>query len=111
MKRLAVASIVLAVICLGAVAAHMPLITTSMKVGWDDSGRVISQLRTELQQLKDADALRLAAETSASLEQRSIEASARYIVYFYTALAVLGFALAVIGYLARSASNNRWRGQ
>jgi len=110
MTRLAVASVVLAVICLGAVAAHTPLIATSIKVGWDDSGRVISQIRTELRQLKDPDALRLAAETSASLEQMSIEANARYIVYFCTVLAALGFALAVIGYLARSASNNRWRG-
>src|SRR5438552_8291824 len=92
MTRLPVASVVLAVICLGAVAARTPLIATSIKVGWDDSGRVISQIRTELHQLKDPDALRLAAETSASLEQRSIEANARYIVYFYTALAALGFA-------------------
>jgi len=110
MKRLAVASVVLAVICLGAVAAHMPLIATSMKVGWDDSGRVLSQIRTELQQLKDPDELRLAAEAYAGAEQRLIGPSARYIVYFYSALAALGFALAAIGYLARSASNNRWRG-
>jgi len=110
MTRLALLSVVLAVICLGAVAAHTPLIATSLKVGWDHSGNSIRELKVELHNLKDPDALRLAAETSASLEQRSLESNARYVVYFYSALAALGIALAVIGYLARSASNNRWRG-
>jgi hypothetical protein len=107
MTRLALASVVLSVICLGAVAAHTHLVVTSARVGWDDSGRVASQLKAELKQLNDPDSLRLAAETFVSLEQRSTAASARYIVYFYSALAALGFALAVIAYLARSASNKR----
>lgn len=107
MTRLAVATVVLAVICLGAVAAHTSLIAASVRVGWDDSGKVSSETTAELQQLKDADALRQAAESVDGLYERSIEANARYVVYFYAALAALGFSLAVIGYLARSASNNR----
>jgi hypothetical protein len=110
MTRIGLTSIVLAVICLGVVAAHTPLIATSLKVGWDDSDRSLSLIRTELKQLREPDELRLAAESSASLYDLSVKANARYVVYFYAALFALAFALVLIGYLARAASNNRWRG-
>ncbi len=110
MTRIGLTSIVLAVICLGAVAAHTPLIANSIQVGWGDSARYVSLTRTELKQLKDPDELRLAAENFASLEDRSVKASARYVVYLYAALFALAISLGIIGYLARSASNNRWRG-
>jgi hypothetical protein len=103
-------SVVLAVICLGAVAAHTRLITSSVKVGWNDSGNLLAEDKAELRQLKDPESLRVAAETFASMNDGLTKAFAQYIVYFYATLAALGLALAVIGYLSRSASNNRWRG-
>jgi len=110
MTRLGIASAVLGLICLGAVAVHTQLISTSVKVGWDHTGMALSETNRELRQLKDPEGLRQAAEIFAGLNERTTGASARYIVYFYAALAALGLALVVIAYLARSASNNRWRG-
>ena len=110
MTRLALVSLVSAVFCLGVVATHTRLIASSLNVGWNHSGTLLSETKAELHQLKDPEALRLAAETFADLEDGLGRAMSRYIVYFYATLAALGLALAVIGYLARSASNNRWRG-
>jgi len=110
MRRLAIASLVLGVICLGAVAAHTRLIATSVKVGWNDKGTALSETKTELHELKDPAVLRHAAETFAESSDRMTLVTARYIVYFYAALGALGFVLGAIAYLGRSASNNRGRG-
>ena len=110
MTRLASISLVLGMFCLGAVAWHARLITTSVKVGWNDTGTAQFETKAELRQLSDPEALRQAAETFAGQYGKMTEASARYIVYFYAALAALGLALGTIAYLARSASNSLWRG-
>ncbi len=94
--------LILAVATFAVVIAKTGLIKASIGVGWSEQN---SSAHEELSRIDDVSELRYVAESFAKLEHTGTKALARYVVYLYLSLVIIGALLCVCAFLLRSASN------
>lgn len=96
MKKLSVLLIVVSLGCIGLALNKSSVLVSSYKVGWDQSGNALTQIKNEINGLSDQSLIKEAAIVMAESDARSGQYLARYFVYFYSLLIV--FAICLCGF-------------
>ena len=108
MKILWIACFSLATLLVGYIAVSAPFIARTVNEAptYGDPSLALQKVRA----IETPETLRQAAETFSMLQAIAAADLARYVSYFYLALAALVIALVALGVLARRASNNSFKG-